>query len=121
MIKVNIKNYKGDYVCYYNDYSDVELIGADDVEEIKKIIKEGIEVYGTIEEKVFGENFIQKIQDKFEEHADEYGYPDMNWQIDYNSKEFEEVKEAIRSFIESLGDTNKCYFLNENVIIEVGD
>lgn len=36
MTKVNITNYEGETVCYCNEYSDVELIGADDIEKIKK-------------------------------------------------------------------------------------
>lgn len=38
MEKINIRDYKGDYVCYYNEYSDIELIGSDDIEEIKELI-----------------------------------------------------------------------------------
>lgn len=56
------------------------------------MIKEGVEIYGTIEEQVFGESFIQRIQDEFEEYVDEEGYPDMNWRIDYSGEDFRSYK-----------------------------
>lgn len=121
MRKINLKDYKGDYVCYYDEYDEIQVIGSDDVERIKEVMEEGYIIYGTTVENVFEENFIQEIQDKFEEHADEYGYPDMNSYIDYTGEYFKKVKDAVREFIESLGATNKCYYKDKNIIIEVED
>lgn len=119
MKRINLKNYKKDYVCYIDEYDNFQVIGSDDVETIKEVMEDGYIIYGTTVENVFEENFIQEIQDKFEDHADEYGYPDMNCCIDYDREEFKKVKDAVREFIKSLGDTNKCYYRDKNVIIEV--
>lgn len=119
MERINIKNYKKDYVCYYDEYDEIQLIGSDDVEKIRERIEEGYTIYGTTQDIVFKESFINDIQDEFENHANEYGYPDMNSYIDYTGEDFKKVKEAIKEFIESLGDTNKCYYRDKNVIIEV--
>jgi hypothetical protein len=119
MERINIKNYKKDYVCYLDEYDEIQLIGSDDIEKIKEFVEEGYIIYGTTVEKVFKKDFVKEIQDKFEDHADEYGYPDMNDYIDYQGEDFKKVKDAIKEFIENLGDTNKCYSRDKNTIIEV--
>lgn len=120
MERIDIKNYKKDYVCWCDEYENIHLIGSDDIQTIKELIGDGEIIYGTTVENVFEENFIQEIQDKFEEHADEYGYPDMNdYYIDYTGEDFKKVKDAVREFIKSLGEDNKCYYRDENIIIEV--
>ena len=119
MKKINIRDYKGDYVCYYNEYSDIELIGSDDIETIKEIIQDGYIIYGTDMEYVFEESFIEYISDYFIDYVNANGYEDMNDRIDYDGESFQKVKNAVREFIKSLGDDNKCYSPNENIIIEV--
>lgn len=119
MEKINIKNYKKDYVCYLDEYDEIQLVGSDDIEKIKELMEDGYIIYGTIVENVFKEDFVKEIQDKFEDHADEYGYQDMNDYIEYTGEDFKKVEDSIKEFIESLGDTNKCYYIDENIIIEV--
>lgn len=119
MRKIKLKDYRGDYVCYCDEYENIQLIGSDDIQTIKELIEDGEIIYGTTVENVFEENFIAEIQDKFEEHADEYGYPDMNFCIDYTGEDFKKVKDAVREFIKSLGEDNKYYYRDENIIIEV--
>lgn len=116
---MNIKDYKKDYVCYFDEYGDIVILGTDDIENIKEAIAEGYTVYGTTEEIVFKDNFAEEVRDLFEDHALEYGYPDMNDYIDYDGSDFVKVKTAIKEFIESLGETNKCYYADKNIKIEL--
>lgn len=119
MKRVNIKNYKKEYVCYINDYDEIELIGSDDLATIKEMIEDGYTIYGTSKYKVFKEDFIEEIKNKFECYAEDYGYPDMNDDIDYDSEAFKKVKESIQNFIESLGGCNNIYDIDKNTVIEV--
>ena len=43
----------------------------------------------------------------------------LNFCIDYTGEDFKKVKDAVREFIKSLGEDNKCYYRDENIIIEV--
>lgn len=118
MKKINIKNYKGDYVCYYNEYNDIEIVGSDDIETLKELSRDRNIILGTTVNKVFDEEFISEVQEFFEDYASDNGYKGINERIDYNSNEFKEVKRAIRAFIKSLGDDNNCYSA-DNIEIEV--
>ncbi|MBM6874712.1 hypothetical protein [Fusobacterium mortiferum] len=121
MEKIKLKDYKNDCVCILDNESvdGIYLVGTDDVEEIRAFKEAGYTIYGTTLENVFDENFIQEIQSKFEDYADEHGYADINDNIDYQGEDFKKVKEAIKEFIKSLGDTNKCYWINKSVIVEL--
>lgn len=119
MKKIKLADYKGDYVCYYNEYNDIVLIGSDEVEKIKELSEDRNIILGTTINKVFDEDFISEIQEFFEDYANDNGYEDINERIDYNSKEFKEVKRAVKAFIKSLGDENNCYSANGNIEIEV--
>ncbi len=118
MKKINIKDYKEKYVCYYNEYSDIELVGSDDVERIKEIWREGNIVFGTTVNKVFDEDFISEIQEYFEDYANDMGYKNINKHIDYKGESFKKIENAIREFIKNLGDANNFYSI-DNVEIEV--
>lgn len=113
MRKIKLKDYKGDYVCYYDEYNEIQLIGSDDVERIKELWRDGNIIFGTTVNKVFGEDFISEIQEYFEDYANDMGYEDINERIDYEGESFKKIENAIREFIKSLGDTNNCYSIDD--------
>lgn len=121
MKKVKLKDYKNDYVCIVDTESvdGIYLVGADEIEELLAFKKAGYTIYGTTIKNVFDENFIQEIQGKFRDYADEHGYVNINDDINYYGEDFGKVKEAIENFIESLGNVNKCYCLDASVVIEI--
>ena len=121
MKKVKLKDYKGDCVAILDAESvdGIYLVGAYEVEELEAFKNAGYTIYGTLVQKIFDEDFIQEIQNKFEDHADEYGYSDINDYIDYDSKEFKKVKNAIKEFIDSIEDINKYYYRDKETIIEL--
>ena len=121
MKKVKLKDYKGDCVAILDAESvdGIYLVGAYEVEELEAFKNAGYTIYGTLVQKIFDEDFIQEIQNKFEDHADEYGYSDTNDYIDYDSKEFKKVKNTIKEFIDSIEDINKYYYRDKETIIEL--
>ena len=121
MKKVKLKDYKGDCVAILDAESvdGIYLVGAYEVEELEAFKNAGYTIYGTLVQKIFDEDFIQEIQNKFEDHADEYGYSDINDYIDYDSKEFKKVKNTIKEFIDSIEDINKYYYRDKETIIEL--
>lgn len=122
MRKVKLEDYvnESDYVCVISRHGDTEYVASDMVEDIKEYKKRGYRIYGTVQEEIFDESFIEDdIKSLFEYHADDYGYEDINEAIDYEGEEFKKVKEAAREFIKSLGDTNIKYFPDRSTIIEV--
>lgn len=121
MKKVKLKDYKGDCVAILDAESvdGIYLVGAYEVEELEAFKNAGYAIYGTLVQKIFDEDFIQEIQNKFKDHADEYGYSDTNDYIDYDSKEFKKVKNTIKEFIDSIEDINKYYYRDKETIIEL--
>lgn len=120
MNKIKLKDYKKDCVCYIDEFEDIEIVGTDDVEQIKELYLEGKTFYGTTKGKVFNDPYWD-IRHTVEDNISNMGYPDMEDRIDFHSEEFKAIVSAYEEWIESLGTDNDIYYQDENVIIEVED
>lgn len=118
MKKIKLKDYKGEYVCYLNEFEDTEIVDTDDVDYIKELSSEGKVFYGTTKEKVF-ENPYWDIRHMIDDNVSNLGYEDMEDRISYDTEEFKNLVSAYEKWIESLGADNNIYYQDENVIIEV--
>lgn len=118
MKKIKLKYYKGECVCYINEFKELEIVGTDDVELIKELYSEGKVFYGTTKGKVFN-NPYWDIRHMVEDNISNMGYPDMEYRISYDTDEFKNLVSAYEKWIESLGADNDIYYQDENVIIEV--
>lgn len=118
MKKIKLKDYKGECVCYLNEFEDIEIVGTDDVEQIKELYLEGKTFYGTTKGKVF-ESPYWDIRHMVEDNISNMGYPDMEDRVSYDTDEFKNLVSAYEKWIESLGTDNNIYYQDENVIIEV--
>lgn len=115
---MNIKDYKGEYICYITEDGAVQPVDASDALYIKELAAEGIILYGTTKEKVF-ESPYWDIREMIKDTVDDRGYEGMEDRIDYHSKEFKAIVSAYEEWIESLGTDNDIYYQDENIIIEV--
>lgn len=120
MKKIKLKDYKRECVCYINDFGDIEIVDADDVDYIKELSSEGKVFYGTTKEKVF-ENPYWDIRHMIDDNVSNLGYEDMEDRISYDTEEFKNLVSAYEKWIESLGADNNIYYQDENIIIEVED
>lgn len=120
MKKIKLKDYKGGCVCYINNFGDIEIVDADDVDYIKELSSEGKVFYGTTKEKVF-ENPYWDIRHMIDDNVSNLGYEDMEDRISYDTEEFKNLVSAYEKWIESLGADNNIYYQDENIIIEVED
>ena len=120
MKKIKLKDYKGECVCYLNEFEDIEIVDTDDVDYIKELSSEGKVFYGTAKGKVF-ESPYWDIRHMIEDNISNMGYPDMEDRIDFHSEEFKAIVSAYEDWIESLGANNNIYYQDENIIIEVED
>lgn len=120
MEKIKLKDYKKDYICYLDEFENVQIVGTDYFEMIEELVSEGKIFYGTIKEKVFNSPYWD-IRDMIKNNIDNMGYEDMEDDIDYNTEEFKNLVSAYEEWIESLGSVNNVYYQDENVIIEVED
>ena len=121
MNKIKLKDYKGEMVCAVSRYEDYEYLFTDQEEEIKDLKENGYTIHGTVCEKVFDEYFIEYLKEVFEDYAINNGYEDIEERLDFDSKEYKKVEEAVREYIKSLGDSNNAYYCDKNTIIEVED
>ena len=118
MKKIKLKNYKGECVCYINNFGDIEIVDTDDVDYIKELSSEGRTFYGTTKEKVF-ESPYWDIRHMIDDNVSNLGYEDMEDRISYDTEEFKNLVSAYEKWIESLGADNNIYYQDEDVIIEV--
>ena len=118
MKKIKLKDYKGECVCYINNFGDIEIVDADDVDYIKELSSEGKVFYGTTKEKVF-ESPYWDIRHMIDDNVSNLGYEDMEDRISYDTEEFKNLVSAYEKWIESLGADNNIYYQDEDVIIEV--
>ena len=118
MKKIKLKDYKGECICYINNFEDIEIVYTDDVDYIKELSSEGKVFYGTAKGKVF-ESPYWDIREMIKSIVDDRGHEDMYDRIDYHSEEFKSIVSAYEKWIESLGADNNIYYQDENVIIEV--
>lgn len=117
---VKLQDYKENYICYIDDFGDLQTVGTDDIETIKELVAEDIILYGVIKEKVFDKSFVEfELRELFERRAEDCGYEDMEEQLDFSSEEYQKVKQAVIEYIESLGTVNDTYYKNPSIIIEV--
>ena len=121
MEKIKLKDYKGEMVCAVSRFKDSEYLFTDQEEEIKDLKENGYTIHGTVCEKVFDEYFIEYLKEVFEDYAINNGYEDIEERLDFDSKEYKKVEEAVREYIKSLGDSNNAYYCDKNTIIEVED
>ena len=119
MEKIKLKDYKGEMVCAVSRFKDSEYLFTDQEEEIKDLKENGYTIHGTVCEKVFDEYFIEYLKEVFEDYAINNGYEDIEERLDFDSKEYKKVEEAVREYIKSLGDSNNAYYCDKNTIIEV--
>ena len=120
MVRIKLKDYKGEYICYITEDGATQSVIANDVLYIKELSAEGIVFYGTTKEKVF-ESPYWDIREMIKSIVDDRGYEDMDDRIDYHSEEFKAIVEAYENWIENLGTDNDIYYQDENVIIEVDE
>ena len=120
MKKIKLKDYKGEYICYFNNFREIEIVDADDVDYIKELSSEGKIFYGTTKRKVF-ENPYWDIRHMIDDNVSNLGYEDMEDRISYDTEEFKNLVSAYEKWIESLGADNNIYYQDENIIIEVED
>ena len=120
MKKIKLKDYKGECVCYINNFGDIGIVDTDDIDHIKELSSEGKVFYGTTKEKVF-ESPYWDIREMIKSIVDDRGYEDMDDRINYHSEEFKSIVSAYEEWIESLGADNNIYYQDENIIIEVED
>ena len=118
MKKIKLKDYKGECVCYINNFGDIEIVDADDVDYIKELSSEGKVFYGTTKGKVFKSPYWD-IREMIKSIVDDRGYEDMDDRINYHSEEFKSIVSAYEEWIESLGADNNIYYQDENIIIKV--
>lgn len=121
MLKVKIvklKRYKKEFVCYLDEVGDTQLIGADEVETIRELKKQGKYFYGTIDGKVFDEPFSD-IKQMIDNKIEDYGYEEMGDNIYYDTDEFKAIVSAYKKWIASLGSINNIFKPDFNTIIEV--
>ena len=118
MKKIKLKDYKGECVCYLNEFEDIEIVDADDVDYIKELSSEGKVFYGTTKEKVF-ESPYWDIRHMIDDNVSNLGYEDMEDRISYDTEEFKNLVSAYEKWIESLGADNNIYYQDEDVIIKV--
>ena len=118
MKKIKLKDYKGECVCYINNFGDIEIVDTDDVDYIKELSSEGRTFYGTTKEKVF-ESPYWDIRHMIDDNVSNLGYEDMEDRISYDTEEFKNLVSAYEKWIESLGADNNIYYQDEDVIIEV--
>lgn len=118
MVRINLKDYKGEYICYITEDGATQPVMADDTLYIKELASEEIVFYGTTKEKVFEAPYWD-IKEMIKSIVDDRGYEDMEDRIDYRSKEFKAIVSAYEEWIESLGTDNDIYYQDENVIIDV--
>ena len=120
MKKIKLKDYTGKMVCYINDFGNLEIVDADDVDYIKELSSEGKIFYRTTKGKVFNEPYWD-IRDMIEDKIYNMGYEDMQDRISYDTEEFKNLVSAYEKWIESLGADNNIYYQDENIIIEAED
>ena len=118
--KIKLKDYKGEYICYFNNFREIEIVDADDVDYIKELSSEGKVFYGTTKEKVF-ESPYWDIRHMIDDNVSNLGYEDMEDRISYDTDEFKSLVSAYEKWIESLGADNNIYYQDENIIIEAED
>lgn len=118
MKKIKLKDYKGECVCYINNFGDIEIVDTDDIDHIKELSSEGKVFYGTTKEKVF-ENPYWDIRHMIDDNVSNLGYEDMEDRISYDTEEFKNLVSAYEKWIESLGADNNIYYQDEDVIIKV--
>lgn len=118
MEKIKLKDYKGECVCYIDEFEDIHIVATDDAEYIKELSSEGKTFYGTTKEKVF-ESPYWDIRNMIKENIDNKDYEDMEDRIDYHSENFKAIVSAYEEWIKSLGTDNDAYYQNEDVIMEV--
>ena len=120
MVRIKLKDYKGDFVCVVDQFDDHKYLNIDEIEEIKEYSQDGFIIYGTEIEKVFDEYFIRNyLKNTFESYADDNGYEDMNDCMNYDGEDWKKVEQAVREYFDSLGGANEIYCCNKNIIIEV--
>ena len=119
MKKIKLENYKEEMVCYFDDLWNFVVVEADDRMEIEELVKKGYTIYGTIAKKVFTESLVDDFRDMCKDHADDYGYDEMNEFIDYKSDKFKKIATSINEWIESLGNTNEVYYADKDIIIVI--
>ena len=118
MNKIKLKDYKGECVCYINEFKELEIVDTDDIDYIKELSSEGKIFYGTTKGKVF-ENPYWDIRYMIDDNVSSLGYEDMEDRISYDTEEFKNLVSAYEKWIESLGADNNIYYQDEDVIIEV--
>lgn len=117
MEKIKLKDYKGECVCYFNQFKEIEIVDTDDINYIKELSSEGKVFYGTTKGKVFEDPYWD-IRHMVEDNISNMGYPDMEDRIYYDTDEFKNLVSAYEKWIESLGTDNDIYYQDENIMIE---
>ena len=120
MVRIKLKDYKGDFVCVVDQFDDHKYLNVDEIEKIKEYNQDGFIIYGTELEKVFDEDFIKNyLKDPFKTYAESNGYDDMEYCMDFDGESWKKVEQAVRKYFDSLGGANEIYCCNKNIIIEV--